>query len=145
VDWAAKKGWYMLLATDDPFLGERIIYPAQTSRSRVIFTTAAASSLDPCASAGTGTGRLFELDAAKGGMLSYQVLDTNGDSKITTTDIKVSAIAFLSGIPSNPTILTGSGSAPDRKFVVDSMSNLTGLTEAGGGGGAQRLMWRQIQ
>ncbi|MGV6393754.1 pilus assembly protein [Pseudomonas caspiana] len=144
VDWTTKKGWYLLLATDDPFLGERIIYPAQTSRGRIIFTTAAVTSLDPCASAGTGTGRLFELDAIKGGMLNYRVLDTTGDGKITAADITVSAVAFLNGIPSNPTILTGSGSDPDLKIVTDSAANRYGMREAGAFG-SQRIMWRQIQ
>lgn len=159
VDWTAKKGWYVLLGNDDPFLGERIIYPAQTSRSRIIFTTAAVSSLDPCASAGTGTGRLFELDAAKGGMLNYQVLDTSGDGKITSDDTKISAVAFLNGIPSSPTILTTSGlgtvsgtgtstsSSNDIKIVTDSKGKRFPIQEAGapGAAGSQRIMWRQIQ
>jgi type IV pilus assembly protein PilY1 len=144
VDWTTKKGWYLLLATDDPFLGERIIYPAQTSRGRIIFTTAAVTSQDPCASTGSGTGRLFELDAAKGGMLNYQVLDTTGDSRITGDDTKVSAVAFLDGIPSLATILTGSGSGPD--FILVTLSNGTTVSIPNPSAfGSQRIMWRQIQ
>ncbi|SQF97870.1 type IV pilus-associated protein [Paucimonas lemoignei] len=145
VDWTAKRGWYILLATDDPFLGERVIFPAQVTRGRITFTTAAANSQDPCASAGTGTGRLFELDAAKGGMLNYQVLDTTGDSKITAADSKVSAVAFLDGIPTYFPILTGVGTNPDVKYSVRTSTNVSPTLEAGAAGGSQRVMWRQIQ
>jgi type IV pilus assembly protein PilY1 len=145
VDWTAKKGWYMNLATGSPYPGERIIYPAQTSRNRIIFTTASVNSTDPCES--TGTGRLFELDAAKGGMLSYQVLDTNGDNDITTADTIVSGLAIFTGIPNLASIVAGTGGANDNKYLIDSSGNLaTKLLEKGGNANVyQRIMWRQIQ
>lgn len=145
VDWGVKKGWYMPLATADPYLGERIIYPAQTSRGRIIFTTASVNSSDPCES--TGTGRLFELDAAKGGMLNYQVLDTNGDSDITSTDSIVSGLAVGTGIPNLASIVAGTSGANDNKYLIDSSGGaVIKLLEKGGTANAyQRIMWRQIQ
>lgn len=145
VDWANKKGWYLPLATTDPFLGERIIYPAQTSRGRIIFTTAAVNSSDPCES--TGTGRLFELDAATGGMLTYPVLDTNGDADITSSDIRVSGISVGTGIPNLASIVNGTNGANDNKYLLDSSGgNPTKLLEKGGTANVyQRIMWRQIQ
>ncbi|WP_044901313.1 pilus assembly protein [Pseudomonas sp. CFII64] len=145
LDWTAKKGWYMNLASSSPYPGERIIYPAQTSRGRIIFTTASVSSTDPCES--TGTGRLFELDAVKGGMLNYQVLDTNGDNDITTSDTMVSGLAVFTGIPNLASIVAGTGGANDNKYLIDSSGNLaTKLLEKGGTSNVyQRIMWRQIQ
>ena len=155
VDWAVKKGWYMPLATSDPYLGERIIFPAQTSRNRIIFTTAAVNSSDPCES--TGTGRLFELDPATGGMLTYPVLDTNGDNLVDAMDTPVAGRAFGSGIPTLSSVLAGTsstdsnssgsgGASPDTKVVIDSSGNVTTIREAGGTAGIfQRIMWRQIQ
>lgn len=145
VDWATKKGWYLPLAAADPFLGERVIYPAQTSRGRIIFTTAAVNSSDPCES--TGTGRLFELDAATGGILSYPVLDTNGDSDITATDTKVSGIFVGTGIPNLVSIVNGTNGANDNKYLLDSSGGTpTRIKEKGGtASGYQRIMWRQIQ
>jgi len=145
VDWAVKNGWYLPLSTTDPYVGERIIYPAQTSRDRIIFTTAAVSSPDPCES--VGIGRLFELDAAKGGMLSYQVLDTNGDSDVTSTDTIVSAMSFNTGIPNLASIVAGVSSTNDNKYVLDSSgAGVLKIVEKGGTANIyQRIMWRQIQ
>lgn len=145
VDWASKKGWYLPLATSSPYLGERIIYPAQTSRGRIIFTTAAVSSGDPCES--TGTGRIFELDAAKGGMLTYQVLDTNGDNDVSNSDSIVSGLAFNTGIPNLAAIVAGISPGNDNKYIIDSSGGgVTKLLEKGGTSNVyQRIMWRQIQ
>jgi type IV pilus assembly protein PilY1 len=145
VDWATKKGWYLPLATAAPYLGERIIYPAQTSRGRIIFTTAAVNSSDPCES--TGTGRLFELDAATGSILSYPALDTNADGDITSSDMKVSGIAIGTGIPTLASVVNGTNGANDNKYVLDSSGGTpTKLLEKGGSvSGYQRIMWRQIQ
>ncbi|MGN2409868.1 pilus assembly protein [Pseudomonas syringae] len=153
VDWASKKGWYLPLSTAEPYVGERIIYPAQTSRGRIIFTTAAVNSTDPCES--TGTGRLFELSAATGSMLNYQVLDTDGDLDVDSSDVRVSGRAVGSGIPVLSSILSGTISTKmdssgqlqpplDMKIIIDSTGNKILLPEAGGGS-FQRIMWRQIQ
>jgi type IV pilus assembly protein PilY1 len=145
VDWSSKKGWYLPLATASPYLGERIIYPAQTSRGRIIFTTASVNSSDPCES--TGTGRLFELDAAKGGMLNYQVLDTNGDNDISIADTLVSGLAVNTGIPTLASIISGTSGANDNKYLLDSSggSPLKILEKGGTANTYQRIMWRQIQ
>ncbi|KFE44123.1 pilus assembly protein [Pseudomonas syringae] len=145
VDWATKSGWYMPLASALPYLGERIIYPAQTTRGRIVFTTAAVNSADPCES--TGTGRVFELDAAKGGMLNYQVLDTNGDSDITDTDTMVAGLAVNTGIPNLAAIVAGVAPTNDNKYIIDSSGGgVTKLLEKGGTSNVyQRIMWRQIQ
>lgn len=143
VDWAVKKGWYMALATTAPYIGERIIYAAQTSRGRIIFTTAAVNSTDPCES--TGTGRLFELDAAKGGMLNYQVLDTNGDGRIDASDTRVSGIGIGTGIPNLAAIVAGGTGVNDTKYLIDSSGGPAVPLAEKGGNVYQRIMWRQIQ
>ncbi|ELS40463.1 pilus assembly protein [Pseudomonas syringae] len=142
VDWSVKKGWYMPLSAVAPYLGERIIYPAQTSRGRIIFSTASVNSADPCES--TGTGRVFELNAATGSMLNYQVLDTNGDSAINRSDLLVAGLGYI-GIPVVSAIVAGTGDGNEVKIVNNSTgSNTDDLVEKGGSG-SQRIMWRQIQ
>ncbi len=144
-EWNAKSGWFMALATATPYLGERIIYPAQTSRSRIIFTTAAVNSNDPCES--VGTGRLFELDAAKGGMLTYQVLDTNGDNDVSSEDRIVSGMGIGTGIPNLASIVAGVTPNNDNKYLIDSSGGTAlKIVEKGGTSNVfQRIMWRQIQ
>lgn len=152
VDYTTKRGWYMPLSTANPYLGERIIFPAQTSRGRIIFTTAAVNSTDPCES--TGVGRLFELDAITGSLLTYPVLDTNGDDDVNSSDALVAGRAFGSGIPVLSSILAGTtpsasdlaSGIDDQKYVTDSSGGVTKLNEAGGTSNVyQRIMWRQIQ
>ncbi len=142
VDWTSKKGWYMPLSTVAPFVGERIIFPAQAIRGRIAFTTAAVNSTDPCES--KGTGRLFELDPATGGMLTYRFLDTDGDGDITDKDALVSGISFGAGIPNLASYVESSARAVT--YVTDSSGNIGGLGEPLRGIGTyQRIMWRQIQ
>lgn len=144
VDWAARKGWYLPLATVAPYLGERIIFPAQTSRGRIIFTTAAVNSSDPCES--TGTGRIFVLDAASGGMFNYPVLDTNGDGLVTSADAQVAGLGVGSGIPILNALLSGTSNGNDVMVSTDTSGNYR--RDVLGGGPAnvfQRIMWRQIQ
>ncbi|WP_439850523.1 pilus assembly protein [Pseudomonas syringae] len=141
VDWASKKGWYMPLSTVASFIGERIIFPAQLILGRIAFTTAAVNSSDPCES--TGTGRLFELDPATGGMLTYRFLDTNGDGDITSADVLVSGISFGAGIPSLASIVSSSANAVT--YVLDSSGNRYRFTEPLAPTVFQRIMWRQIQ
>lgn len=142
VDWTSKKGWFIPLVADNRQLGERVIYPAQISRGRIIFTSAAVDSSDPCES--TGTGRLFELDAEKGKMLAYAVLDTNGDGIINDTDTISSGINFGAGLPNLAAIV--SGPSNDTKYVPDSSGTISVLVEKGGEqSNSRRIMWRQIQ
>lgn len=140
VDWAVKKGWYLPLATTAPLVGERVIYPAFTTRGRVVFTTAAVNSDDPCEA--TGTSRLFELDPAKGGMLNYQVLDTNGDGRIDASDTKVAGRYTGTGVIRSGAVVTGP--VNDTKYLIDSSGAPLYLPEKGGSA-YQRIMWRQIQ
>ncbi|MCQ3001379.1 PilC/PilY family type IV pilus protein [Pseudomonas syringae] len=146
VDWASKRGWYLLLNTTEPFVGERIIYPAQTNRGRILFTTAAVNSADPCES--TGTGQPFQVDAAKGGMLNYAIYDTNGDGKIDSADARASGIAIGTGIPSIVAVVAGLAGADDNIYIIDSSGNLIRIPTKGDGSGNnvyRRIMWRQIQ
>ncbi|MFA1025665.1 putative Type IV pilus-associated protein [Pseudomonas syringae pv. helianthi] len=142
VDWSVKKGWFMPLATTSPYLGERIVYPAQTSSDRIIFSTGSLNSTDPCES--TGTGRVFELNAATGSMLNYKVLDTNGDNSINNTDLSVAGFADGSGMPVISAIFSGSpgSGGVENKIVNNSTGNKQVLPEKGAN---QRIMWRQIQ
>ncbi|OUM05363.1 pilus assembly protein [Pseudomonas syringae] len=144
VDWSVKKGWYMPLSAVAPYLGERIIYPAQTSRGRIIFSTASVNSADPCES--TGTGRVFELNAATGSMLNYQVLDTNGDNNINNSDLYAAGLGYT-GIPVVSAIVSGTGDGNEVKIINNSTGNTPDvLKEKGGSGNVyQRIMWRQIQ
>ncbi len=143
VDWTSRKGWYMPLATAAPYLGERIIYPAQNTRGRIIFTTAAVNSTDPCES--TGTGRLFELDAANGAMLSYPVLDTNGDERLNGLDGLVAGKGFGGGIPVLAAYIAGSGGVNDNRYVIVGTNTERLIEPPGPANTYQRIMWRQIQ
>ncbi|RML43748.1 putative Type IV pilus-associated protein [Pseudomonas savastanoi pv. glycinea] len=142
VDWSVKKGWYMPLSAVAPYLGERIIYPAQTSRGRIIFSTASVNSADPCES--TGTGRVFELNAATGSMLNYQVIDTNNDNSINSSDLLVAGLGYT-GIPVVSAIVSGTGDGNEVKIINNSTGNTPDVLKEKGGSGNQRIMWRQIQ
>jgi type IV pilus assembly protein PilY1 len=88
-----------------------------------------------------GSGKLVELDAFSGKMLSYAVLDTNGDGLIDSTDTLSSGVIFTGGIPTLNAVVNGA----TRKIVNDSSGGITTLVEAAGGGASRRIMWRQIQ
>lgn len=141
MDWSTRKGWYLPLATAAPYLGERVIFPAQSLRNRILFTSAAVNSTDPCES--VGSGRLFELDAVTGNMFSYPVLDTNGDGKINASDSIVSGMGFA-GTPVVAAIVLGTGGVPDIKYVL-SASGPMAVPNPPGTNIFQRIMWRQIQ
>ena len=151
VDWTTKRGWYIPLFVSTPYIGERIIFPAQTTRGRILFTTAAVNSTDPCES--TGTGRLFELDAATGNMLTYAVLDTNGDGLVNALDEIIAGVSIGTGIPIVTAVLEPSSAgsddsspADDYKYVQDSSGKWVRIPEEGGAASVyQRIMWRQIQ
>ena len=144
VDYTTKKGWYLPLTYNNTLVGERVIYQAAYTLGRILFTTAGVDTTDPCAS--QGFGRLVEIDALSGAMLTYQVLDTNGDGLVDTSDVRSSGIIFSTGIPSLNSIVDVSASKTQRKIVNDSSANITVLTEAGTpGSGSGRIMWRQIQ
>jgi type IV pilus assembly protein PilY1 len=125
-------------------VGERVIYQAAYTLGRILFTTAGVDSTDPCAS--SGFGRLVEIDAFSGAMLTYPVLDTNGDGVVDSKDTLSSGLIFSTGIPSLNAIVDVPASKLQRKIVNDSSANVTVLTEAGNpSSGGGRIMWRQIQ
>ncbi|NWB25386.1 pilus assembly protein [Pseudomonas gingeri] len=139
VVYPAQSGWYLPLIYNGVATGERVIYPARTTLGRIIFTTAAVDTTDPCAS--FGTGRVVELDAFTGKMLNYAVLDTNGDGFVDSSDLRSSGFNF-SAIPNLTGIMGSSG--PQTKIFSDSSGGTTSMAEKGGGG-SRRIMWRQIQ
>jgi type IV pilus assembly protein PilY1 len=156
VDYTTQKGWYLPLVYGTTMVGERVIYQAAIKLGRILFTTAKVDSTDPCAS--SGSGEFFELDALSGGMLSYQVIDTNGDGLINASDTITSGLIISTGIPTLSAIidipstssttgaLTSSATDPSEKVIIDSKGNRVIIKEKGASGsGAGRIMWRQIQ
>ncbi|MBC9252239.1 hypothetical protein A9179_18370 [Pseudomonas alcaligenes] len=152
VDWDTKRGWYLPLSLNNVLQGERVIYPAQTTMGRVIFVTAKVDANDPCES--TGSGKLVELDAISGKMLSYPVLDTNGDGVVDTNDTRVSGLGIDDGLPGQPVIIdAGDQKDTQGKYILKSTGAVTVVDECGevnnGQCGAitqsRRIMWRQLQ
>jgi type IV pilus assembly protein PilY1 len=152
VDWETKRGWYLPLVLDGDLEGERVIYPAQTTLGRVIFVTAKVDAVDPCES--TGSGKLVELDAISGSMLTYPVLDTNGDGKVDDGDTRVSGLGIEDGLPGVPVIIdAGDEKDTQGKYILKSTGEVQVVDECGEvnngqcGGVAQsrRIMWRQLQ
>jgi len=140
VAYPSKKGWYLPLVYNNVLTGERVINPANLVSGRVVFTTAAVDTTDPCAS--FGTGKLIEVDAFNGKMLNYAVLDTNGDGALNTLDTISSGVVFTGGIPTLSAVVSASGAT--NMIVNDSSGNITELLEKTVGG-SRRIMWRQIQ
>lgn len=153
----ARKGWYLPLVYNNALTGERVINQAKLVAGRIVFTTASVDTTDPCSS--FGTGKLIELDAFSGKMLSYAVLDTNGDRLIDSKDLRSSGVIFSGGIPTLNAIVNDA----TGKIVNDSSGGVTTLVEKkgseddpppdlpppppddGSSGVNQRIMWRQIQ
>jgi type IV pilus assembly protein PilY1 len=144
VDYTTKKGWYLPLSYGTTMVGERVIYQASYTLGRILFTTAGVDVTDPCAS--QGFGRLVEIDALSGAMLTYAVLDTNGDGIVDSNDIRSSGMVFSTGIPHLNAIVDVNSDKTQRKIINDSSANITEPTEAGSpASGGGRIMWRQIQ
>jgi len=142
VSYASKKGFFLPLIYNNVATGERVIYPAQLTYGRVLFTTASVDTTDPCSSAGSG--RLVDIDAINGKMLNYAVLDTDGDGAINTRDRQSSGFMFSGGVPFLAATLS-SGSEGNQVFVLG--GNPLGPPALGelGGTSNRRIMWRQIQ
>ncbi|SCY96871.1 pilus assembly protein [Pseudomonas sp. NFACC37-1] len=140
VTYPAKKGWYLPLVYNNVLTGERVINPANLVLGRVIFTTAAVDTSDPCAS--FGTGKLIELDAFNGKMLNYAVLDTNNDGSLTSLDTISAGVVFTGGIPTLSAVVSANGAT--NMIVNDSSGGITDLLGKTVGG-SRRIMWRQIQ
>jgi type IV pilus assembly protein PilY1 len=140
VAYPAKKGWFLPLVYNNALTGERVINPASLVLGRVVFTTAAVDTTDPCAS--FGTGKLIEVDAFNGKMLNYAVLDTNNDGSINTLDTISAGVVFTGGIPTLSAVVSANGAT--NMVVNDSGGGITDLLTKSVGG-SRRIMWRQIQ
>ncbi|KIQ58447.1 MULTISPECIES: pilus assembly protein [Pseudomonas] len=140
VAYPSKKGWYLPLVYNNVLTGERVINSANLVLGRVVFTTAAVDTTDPCAS--FGTGKLIELSAFNGKMLNYAVLDTNNDGALSNLDTISAGVVFTGGIPTLSAVVSASGAT--NMVVNDSSGGITNLLEKTVGG-SRRIMWRQIQ
>ncbi|MBT2297937.1 pilus assembly protein [Pseudomonas fluorescens] len=140
VTYPAKKGWYLPLVYNNALTGERVINPASLVLGRIVFTTAAVDTTDPCAS--FGTGKLIQVDAFNGKMLNYAVLDTNGDGLLNSLDTVSSGVIFTGGIPTLSAVVSANGAT--NMIVNDSGGGITDLLGKSVGG-SRRIMWRQIQ
>ncbi|OAB53266.1 pilus assembly protein [Pseudomonas thivervalensis] len=140
VTYPAEKGWYLPLVYNNALTGERVINPANLVLGRVVFTTAAVDTTDPCAS--FGTGKLIELDAFNGKMLNYAILDTNNDGSLTSLDTISAGVVFTGGIPTLSAVVSANGAT--NMIVNDSGGGITDLLGKTVGG-SRRIMWRQIQ
>lgn len=145
VDWNTQRGWYLPLIYNSIPEGERVIFPAQTTENRVVFVTAIIDAEDPCVS--SGSGRLVELDLLTGGMLDYEVLDTNRDGTIDANDSIIAGIDINEGLPGLPVIIDRGDDKPTQtKAVLLSTGQTLFLDErARASGLSRRIMWRQLQ
>jgi type IV pilus assembly protein PilY1 len=140
VNYAAKKGFYLPLIYNKAATGERVIYSATLAFGRVRFTTAIVDTADPCSSAGSG--RLADLDALSGKMLSYPVLDTNGDNAIDSNDSNSSGLLIGGGVPYLAAALDRADG--NQALLVSGSVTPTSILGAGGVQN-RRIMWRQIR
>lgn len=142
-----KKGWYLQL----PTAGERSVSNALLRGNKIIFTTLVPTS-DACSAGGTSW--LMELDYLSGGMLSFQAIDTNGDSLIDITDTIVGGLSSNT-INFSPLILQGAptsngpgGGSPSVKSEVKYINQSNGVVnkvnESASGAASRRSSWRQI-
>ncbi|EIK95188.1 type IV pilus-associated protein [Pseudomonas sp. M47T1] len=143
-DYTSLKGWYLPLVFGTSLTGHRVIYQAAYKTSRIIFTSAFVDTTDACAS--QGAGYTFELNALNGSILSYPVLDTNGDGVVNSSDTIVSGIYISTGIPNLNGIIDVASTNSQVKIINDSSGTITKLVEAGTGTATLgRILWRQIQ
>lgn len=138
VDYTSRMGWYMPLTYQGINAGERVIYAARLIEGRIYFSTAILDTTDPCSS--SGSGKIMEVDAATGKML------TNFAVFGSTTSI--SGYTISGGLP-NFSAFVGSDSnstdSPSQTITVqDSNGNLFTYTEPGAVQN-RRIMWRQRQ
>ncbi|MFE1813577.1 pilus assembly protein [Metapseudomonas otitidis] len=145
IDWAKYKGWYLPLVYNNVDQGERVIYPAQTTLGRVVFVTAKVEANDPCES--SGSGRLVELDLLSGAMLTYPVLDTNGDGRVNDDDALVGGVNISGGLPGLPVIVDKGADKPTQTKIILLSSGATKFIDekARNTGISRRIMWRQLQ
>lgn len=141
VNYASKKGFYLPLIYNGVATGERVIYAAELAFGRVRFTTAIVDTADPCSSAGSG--RFVDLDALAGKMLSYPVLDTNGDNAINSGDFNSSGLLISGGVPYLAAKLTQNDGNQRLIFSGNAAEPQGGLSL--GAPQNRRIMWRQTR
>lgn len=145
IDWNTHKGWYI----DLPVSGERQVNDSQLRNGKIIFTTMIP---DTTACSYGGSGWLMEMDAISGSHPLQPVLDVTGDGKINAADV----LDFggneippsgkkMTGIPSAPGIMGGTGSNLENKFMNLSSGTIEKILESAGSGGSGRVSWKQIQ
>lgn len=139
VNYAAKKGFYLPLIYNNVATGERVIYAAVLAFGRVRFTTAIVDTGDPCSS--SGSGRFVDLDALNGRMLSYPVLDTNGDGLVNSADSNSSGFLVSGGVPYFAAALD-KGDGTQALFLGGTPN---GAPEGLAVVSNRRIMWRQIR
>lgn len=87
-----RRGWYI----DFPNSGQRLVYPLDLLADRFAvadtISPATTGSLDLCSLPNGGTGYLYFLDALTGAGPTVQILDTNGDGNIDSSDLLVSGL-----------------------------------------------------
>ncbi|WP_248747493.1 PilC/PilY family type IV pilus protein [Pseudomonas sp. MWU12-2037] len=142
VDYTTKKGFYFSLVINSVLTGERVIYPAVLSFGRLFFTTAIVDTTDPCSSAGSG--RFMDVDAVTGAMLTYPVLDTNGDRKVNASDQIISGMNFVGGVPNLAGLMSNSDGSQMLMGLPGGPGGPGGPLELGGVNN-RRIMWRQLQ
>ncbi len=147
VNWDTHLGWHLQLTLNGATQGERVIYPAQVTLGRAVFVTAKVDAVDPCESAGSS--RLIELDVLSGGMLSYPVLDTNGDGRIDDSDEIVSGLNINDGLAGQPVIIDGGNDKDTQTKIILLSPGETKIVDEKGAARAaavsRRIMWRQLQ
>ncbi len=147
VNWDTHLGWHLPLTLNGATQGERVILPAQVTLGRAVFVTAKVDANDPCESAGSG--RLIELDVLSGGMLSYPVLDTNGDGRVDDRDEIVSGLNINDGLPGQPVIIDGGNDKETQTKIILLSTGETKIVDEKGAARAaafsRRIMWRQLQ
>ncbi|MBC7404278.1 MAG: hypothetical protein H7252_01135 [Cytophaga sp.] len=115
IDWTTKRGWYFNL---DKNVGERVTTDPEVVYNEVAYTTVIpGSSTDPCVTDGKSS--LIVFNPLTGGASTGNILDTNGDNKVDTTDTRVSG--KTGALTFGQTILRGKNI---KVYSVDSAGKL---------------------
>lgn len=141
------RGWYIKL----PEQGERSVTDASVRGGRLIFTTMTPDTAD-CAYGGSSW--LMELDYLTGGMLAYQVLDTNNSGAVDDSDRIVAGLK-LAAISSAPAFIRETSSSGgggggggcvgcETKYPGLSNGSLDPILNKTKGAISRRNSWRQI-
>lgn len=131
------RGWYMDLATSK----ERTTGIPKLDNSVIYFNTFIPSTA--LCDAG-GTGWLMSLDYQTGGLVAFQLMDTNDDGIIDSSDTLVGGFQVGAAL-GGTTLIRGSASSPYGVGVSSLTSGSMGTTLIKFGVGARgRINWREI-